>query len=71
MAQLIGTLRVLGVTVNDSIRRRVNGESGQTAAEYMGIVVIVAIIIAAIAGSGVGTTFASDITTKIGEFFGH
>jgi hypothetical protein len=71
MVQLIGTLQVLGVKFGQAVRRRANGDSGQTAAEYMGIVVIVAIIIAAIATSGIGTTIASDITTKIGQIFGH
>jgi len=52
------------------ITRRVQGERGQTAAEYMGIVVIVAIIIVAIATSGLGATIATDITSKIAEIFG-
>jgi Flp pilus assembly pilin Flp len=51
-------------------RARGRGDRGQTAAEYMGIVVIVAIIIVAIATSGLGTTIAGNITTKITEIFG-
>jgi pilus assembly protein Flp/PilA len=51
-------------------RVRGGGDRGQTAAEYMGIVVIVAIIIVAIATSGLGTTIAGNITTKITEIFG-
>ncbi|GAB6899776.1 hypothetical protein [Kineosporia succinea] len=50
------------------VRRR--DDRGQTAAEYMGIVVIVAIIIVAIATSGIGTTIAGNITTKISQIFG-
>lgn len=72
MAQLIATLQVLGVKVQDGLRnRRENNEAGQTAAEYMGIIVIIAIIIAAIAASGIGDTIAGDITSKIGEIFGN
>lgn len=44
-------------------------DRGQTAAEYMGIVVVVAIIIVAIATSGLGDTIAGNIITKIGEIF--
>ena len=69
MTQLYGTLQVLGIKLNEAMRRRMNGDSGQTAAEYMGIIVIVAIIIAAIAQTKIGTTIAQDITTKIGEIF--
>ncbi len=71
MLQLLSTLQVLGVKVQDNIRKRAQGDSGQTAAEYMGIIVIVAIIIAAIATSGIGSTLATDITTKISQIFGH
>jgi pilus assembly protein Flp/PilA len=47
-----------------------SGDRGQTAAEYMGIVVIVAIIIVAIATSNIGQTIADNITNKITEIFG-
>ncbi len=53
-----------------AVRMRGRGDRGQTAAEYMGIVVIVAIIIVAIATSGLGNTIATNITTKITEIFG-
>ncbi len=54
-----------------SLQRQVGGrERGQTAAEYMGIVVIVAIIIVAIATSNIGQTIATNITNKINEIFG-
>ena len=71
MVQLFSTLHLLGVKVGESVRRRVRDDSGQTAAEYMGIIVVIAIIIAAIATSGIGSTLASNIMTKIGEIFGH
>jgi Flp pilus assembly pilin Flp len=71
MIQLFNTLHVLGIKFGESVRRRANGDSGQTAAEYMGIIVVIAIIIAAIATSGIGTTLAGNIMTKIGEIFGH
>lgn len=71
MIQLYSTLHVLGVKFGESVRRRANGDSGQTAAEYMGIIVVIAIIIAAIATSGIGSTLAGNIMTKIGEIFGH
>ena len=45
-------------------------ERGQTAAEYMGIIVIVAAIFAAIAGTNIDDTIARNISTKIGEIFG-
>jgi hypothetical protein len=70
MIQVYGTLQVLGFKLTDAVRRRANGDKGQTAAEYMGIIVIVAIIIAAVAGSGIGATIASDITAKIAAIFG-
>jgi Flp pilus assembly pilin Flp len=70
MTHFMCTLQTLGLKVQDGLRsRRENREAGQTAAEYMGIIVIVAIIIAAIAGSGVGDTIAGDITKKIGSIF--
>ena len=60
-------LRLLGLAGERRGERR---ESGQTAAEYMGIVVIVAIIIVAIATSGIGATIAGNITAKIQQIFG-
>ena len=71
MIQLYSTLHVLGIKFGESVRRRANGDSGQTAAEYMGIIVVIAIIIAAIATSGIGGDIAGKITTKINEIFNH
>jgi Flp pilus assembly pilin Flp len=70
MVQLYSTLHVLGVKVGESIRRRANGDAGQTAAEYMGIIVIVAAIIAAIVATGLPATIATAISTKITEISG-
>jgi hypothetical protein len=38
-------------------------DKGQTAFEYLGIILVVVVIIGAIVGTGIG----EDITTKIGE----
>jgi Flp pilus assembly pilin Flp len=69
MLQLMCTLRVAGLRVASSLNRRRSDERGQTAAEYLGIIVIVAIIIAAIATSSLKTDLAGDITKKIQEIF--
>jgi Flp pilus assembly pilin Flp len=66
MIHLLCTLKTAGIRLVD--RRK--DDRGQTAAEYMGIIVIVALIIVAIATSGVADTIASNITTKIEEIFG-
>jgi len=69
MLQLMCTFQVLGVRAVESLRRRMRDDRGQTAAEYMGIVVIVAIIIAAIVATKPGQTIANDIKTKIQDIF--
>ena len=51
-------------------RRRLAEEDGQTAAEYLGIVLLVAVIIAAVVGSGIAGDIADRITElveKIGK----
>ena len=40
------------------LRTHLAEERGQTAAEYMGILLVVAVIIVALAGSGIGTDIA-------------
>ncbi|GLY13868.1 hypothetical protein LWF15_02245 [Kineosporia rhizophila] len=60
-------LSLLATTVGRG--RRAGQDRGQTAAEYMGIVVIVAIIIVAIATSNIGQTIATNITNKINDIF--
>jgi pilus assembly protein Flp/PilA len=64
------TLHTLGVKVSGAIRRRAGDDSGQTAAEYMGIIVIVTVIIVAIAGTNLGTTIASAISSHITTIIG-
>jgi Flp pilus assembly pilin Flp len=49
--------------VGAEIRRRTQDENGQTAAEYMGILLIVAVIIGALFASGIG----DQIVTKAKE----
>jgi Flp pilus assembly pilin Flp len=39
--------------------RRLRKETGQTAAEYMGVLLVVSVIIAAVAGTGIGDTIAN------------
>jgi pilus assembly protein Flp/PilA len=68
MLHLLCTLQTAGLRV---LAARRDQDRGQTAAEYLGIVVVVAIIIAAIATSGIGSTIASNIMTKISEIFSH
>ena len=68
MHHLLCTLHTAGLRILDARRKE---DRGQTAAEYLGIVVVVAIIIAAIATSGIGTTISSNIMTKISEVFSH
>jgi len=44
---------------------RERGDSGQTSFEYLGIAVVVAVIIVAIATSGIGNQIAQGILNKI------
>jgi Flp pilus assembly pilin Flp len=48
----------------------VRGEDGQTAAEYLGIIVLVAAIIAALVGSGVAEDIANFVKEKVAEIAG-
>ncbi|MFJ2110461.1 hypothetical protein ACIOEX_00755 [Streptomyces sp. NPDC087850] len=45
-------------------------DKGQGAVEYVGVIVLVALIIAALVGSGVADTIATGLTTKVGEILG-
>lgn len=69
MLYLICTLKSAGLNVSQALGRR-RDDRGQTAAEYLGIIVVVALIITAILGSGIGDTIASAIMTKISEISG-
>ncbi|MFF9338555.1 Flp family type IVb pilin [Streptomyces sp. NPDC014773] len=46
------------------------GDRGQTAVEYLGIIVVVAAIIIAIAGTDIGSSIMDAITQKISEITG-
>jgi pilus assembly protein Flp/PilA len=48
----------------------VRNEDGQTAAEYLGIIVLVAAIIAALVGSGVAEDIANFVKEKVAEIAG-
>ena len=52
-----------------SVRERMRDESGQTAAEYMGVIVLIAAILAAIAVSGIGGKLSRTITQAIQDVF--
>ena len=64
MLQLVCTLEVMGTRAMHSLRRR-RDDRGQTAAEYLGIIVVVAIIIAAIAQTDLGAAIATGISDQI------
>ncbi|MFI0823424.1 Flp family type IVb pilin [Streptomyces roseolus] len=46
------------------------GDRGQTAVEYLGIIVVVVAIIIAITGTDIGTTILTAIKNKIAEIAG-
>jgi pilus assembly protein Flp/PilA len=46
---------------------RSRDQKGQTAAEYVGLVVLVAAILAAIFGTGVVTSLAGGVSTKVAD----
>ncbi|MFI1398374.1 hypothetical protein [Streptomyces sp. NPDC020681] len=46
-------------------------DRGQGAVEYVGVIVLVALIIAALVGSGVANDIANGLTTKVGEILGN
>ena len=49
----------------DALARRAREQRGQTAAEYMGILLVVAVIIGAVATSGIGGKISDLIGTMI------
>ena len=67
MLNLYTTLYVLGLKAGEGLRKRANGDEGQTAAEYMGIIVIIVAIIVAIKGLGLDSTISSAISTAISQ----
>ncbi|MFZ3500017.1 Flp family type IVb pilin [Streptomyces sp. 5.8] len=55
-------LKLLKAIVERKNRVRQSGDEGQTAFEYLGIIVIIAAIIAAIVGSGLAANIANAIS---------
>ncbi|MFB6948555.1 hypothetical protein ACFCXP_02855 [Streptomyces niveus] len=51
-----------------AIKRR--GDRGQGAVEYVGVIVLVALIIAAIVGSGVDETISEGLSNTVDEILG-
>ena len=51
-------------------REAVEAEDGQTAAEYIGIILVIVAVIAAVAASGIGTTITEGITEAIDDVKG-
>ncbi|WP_073909833.1 hypothetical protein [Streptomyces sp. CB02009] len=47
--------------------RVMSGDRGQTAVEYLGIIVVVVAIVVAITGTDIGTTIMTSIKNKIAE----
>ncbi|WUC83858.1 hypothetical protein OHS33_23325 [Streptomyces sp. NBC_00536] len=46
-------------------KRSANGDRGQTAFEYLGIILVVVVIIGAIVGSGIGTAITNKIAKAV------
>ncbi|MFF2188563.1 hypothetical protein [Streptomyces sp. NPDC058155] len=55
-------------TAAATMKRR--SDKGQGAVEYVGVIVLVALIIAAIVGSEVDTAIADGLTNTVGEILG-
>jgi Flp pilus assembly pilin Flp len=58
------------ITIADLMRRtreRLAPENGQTAAEYIGIVLVIVAVVAAIAASGIGKTITSAINDAVDD----
>lgn len=47
-----------------------HGDKGQGAVEYVGVIVLVALIIAALVGSGVAGTIANGLATQVNNILG-
>lgn len=65
------TLEMLLADGAARLRSRIdNNDRGQTAAEYLGLVVVVAAIIAVLATTDIGNTIKDAITSQIDEISG-
>jgi Flp pilus assembly pilin Flp len=70
MSDFLTTTRVnTGLAFATAVRhmRRLRHEAGQTAAEYMGVLLVVSVIIAAVSTTGIGT----EITGKMSDLVGY
>jgi Flp pilus assembly pilin Flp len=56
--------------LKDRARRPVADQEGQTAAEYLGVVVVVAVIIGLLSQTQLGTTIANHLESLANEIFG-
>ncbi|HEX2807276.1 MAG TPA: hypothetical protein VHN80_14020 [Kineosporiaceae bacterium] len=63
----MATLEVMGIKAVESLKDRRRDDRGQTAAEYLGIVVVIGAIIGVLATTEIGTTLKTAITTAIGK----
>ncbi|MEV3989393.1 hypothetical protein AB0J57_10805 [Streptomyces sp. NPDC049837] len=55
-------------TTAAALKRR--GDRGQGAVEYVGIIILVGVIIAAVVGSGVGDTIAAGLLARVTAIVG-
>ncbi|MGI5480965.1 hypothetical protein [Streptomyces lavendofoliae] len=55
-------------TTTAALKRR--GDRGQGAVEYVGIIILVGVIIAAVVGSGVGDTIAAGLLARVTAIVG-
>ncbi|WP_149183875.1 hypothetical protein [Streptomyces sp. TRM49041] len=55
-------------TTADALKRR--GDGGQGAVEYVGVIILVGVIIAAVVGSGVGSTIATNLVARVTAIVG-
>lgn len=67
MLHLMCSLQVLGINAVENLKQRMKNDDGQTAAEYLGIVVVVAGIIAALVAAKFGDQIKGLVTGKINE----
>ncbi|MFE2039958.1 Flp family type IVb pilin [Streptomyces sp. NPDC059477] len=56
--------------VSGQRRRGAQGDQGQTAVEYLGIIAVVVAIVLAITGTDIGNTIYNAITDKVNEVIG-
>ncbi|WP_175408384.1 hypothetical protein [Streptomyces sp. TRM64462] len=55
-------------TTARALKRR--GDGGQGVVEYVGIIILVGVIVAAVVGSGIGNTIATGLRTQVGKIIG-